>query len=53
MNKFLKLLEIILIILLVIIVIGGLIIELYVWVNYSNTPIEELPLWVVLFMFKF
>ena len=26
-------------------------IEIYVWVTYSNTPVSELPAWVLFFMF--
>lgn len=26
-------------------------IEIYVWITYRNTPISELPMWVLFFMF--
>ena len=25
--------------------------EIYVWIKYANTPINELPAWVIFFMF--
>lgn len=25
-------------------------IEIYIWITYANTPINELPSWVVFFM---
>lgn len=25
--------------------------EIYVWIKYANTPISELPAWVIFFMF--
>lgn len=32
--------------------IGLCSVEIYVWVTYAKTPIEEMPLWALWFMFK-
>lgn len=40
-------------IILAVLVFGGLIAtEIYVWITYSNTPISEIPLWALIFMFR-
>ena len=26
-------------------------VEIYVWATYSNTPVSELPAWILFFMF--
>lgn len=34
-------------------IFGGLIAtEIYVWTTYSNTPISEIPMWALIFMFR-
>lgn len=32
-------------------VLGFIALEIYVWVTYANTPVSELPSWVIFFMF--
>lgn len=26
-------------------------VELYVWITYTDVPVSELPIWVIIFMF--
>lgn len=52
-KSFLETLFLIAMIVLFVVVVGGLIsIEIYVWVTYANTPISEVPLWALIFMFR-
>ena len=46
-----KIVAIFFIVVIVAIVLGLIAVEIYVWVTYSNTPVEELPAWVLFFMF--
>ena len=32
-------------------IIGLVVLEIYVWITYANTPVSELPGWVLFFMF--
>ena len=41
---------IIFLILFIIIFIGFIIFEIYLWVTYGDTPVGELPSWVIFFM---
>ena len=47
----LKILGIFFTILVIAIVLALIGTEIYVWVKYANTPINELPAWVIFFMF--
>ena len=34
------------------ILIVAIVLEIYVWVTYGQTPLDEIPTWVLFFMFK-
>lgn len=42
----------ILLCLFVVIVIVSIVIEIYIWATYGQTPLDEIPTWVLFFMFK-
>ena len=51
MNKLSNILVLILAIIGVLLILGLVAVEIYVWITYANTPINELPSWVVFLMF--
>ena len=34
----------------IIIIISLIIFDIYLWINYGNKPIDEIPLWVLYFL---
>lgn len=54
-GKFLDLLQMVfyvsIIVLFVVVTVGLIVVEIYVWVTYGNKPIDEVPIWVLWFMF--
>lgn len=48
----LKIIGIFFAVLLVAVILGLIALEIYIWVTYANVPVEELPSWVLFFMFK-
>jgi len=50
MNKLSNILVLIVAIIGVVLLLGLIAVEIYVWITYANTPVNELPSWVVFFM---
>ena len=46
-----KIIGIFFIVMMVLLALAMIGIEIYIWVTYANTPVEELPSWVLFFMF--
>lgn len=51
MNKLSNILVLIVVIIGVLLLLGLVAVEIYIWITYANTPINELPSWVIFFMF--
>ena len=49
-NKLGNIIAYIIAIMLVAIVLGLIGLEIYVWVRFANVPVNELPAWVLFFM---
>lgn len=47
----LKIIGIFFAVLSVAVILGLIAVEIYIWVTYANVPVEELPAWVIFFMF--
>ncbi len=51
MDNFLEIFGIIGSIIIFLIIISFIVLEIIVWVMYGNLPINEIPVWALLFMF--